>query len=253
MNLLESFVIGISMYSKIPMWRVDWNEKNMKYALCFFPVVGVVIGCVSFLVGNLLLHIGCNALCFAGSMTLLPILISGGIHMDGFMDTMDARSSYGDRERKLEILKDSHAGAFAILGLGCYLVFSLAVWSEVTKEKLPVIAAGFVLSRAMSGFSVVNFRAARTSGLGKTFQDGAQKRRVSIVMILWFLLAGAGMVVVGGILGCAAILAALLVFWYYHHVAMKEFGGMTGDLAGYFLELCELMIVVAVVLAGGLL
>lgn len=253
MNLLESFVIGISMYSKIPMWRVDWNEKNMKYALCFFPVVGVVIGCVIFLVGNLLLHIGCNVLCFAGIMTLLPILISGGIHMDGFMDTMDARSSYGDRERKLEILKDSHAGAFAILGLGCYLVFSLAVWSEVTKEQLPVIAAGFVLSRAMSGFSVVNFRAARSSGLGKTFQDGAQKIRVSIVMILWFLLAGAGMVVVGGILGCAAIVAALLVFWYYHHVAMKEFGGMTGDLAGYFLELCELMMVAAVVLAGGLL
>ena len=52
MYLLESCVIAISMYSKIPMPRVEWKEKNMKYAMCFFPLVGCVNGILVFGLGN---------------------------------------------------------------------------------------------------------------------------------------------------------------------------------------------------------
>ena len=152
MKLFGAMAIGISMYSKIPMPRVEWNKENMKYAICFFPLVGAVIGVVQTLLGTFLLtHTGCGKLFFAGIMTIVPILISGGIHMDGLLDTFDALSSYADREKKLEILKDSRAGAFAVLGLGVYLVASLAVWSEITADMLPVIGAGYVCSRALSG------------------------------------------------------------------------------------------------------
>lgn len=71
---------------------------------------------------------------FAGVMTLLPVLVNGGIHMDGFLDTMDALNSYGSREKKLEILKDSRTGAFAVIGFGLYLVASLALWSEANQK-----------------------------------------------------------------------------------------------------------------------
>lgn len=253
MKLIESFVVGMSMYSKIPMWKVEWNEKNMKYALCFFPVVGVVIGICMYCLGTFLLKKGCTQSLFSGAMTLLPILISGGIHMDGFMDTMDARSSYGDKERKLEILKDSHAGAFAILGLGCYLVWSMAVWSEGERSDLRTLAFVYVMSRALSGYSVVRFPSARKEGLGKTFQKGARKRAVSLTMVLWFGISAAGMLYFGGLRGGAGVAAALLVFGYYAWFSKKEFGGMTGDLAGYFLELCELAVITVVILLGGIL
>lgn len=170
--------------------------------------------------------------------------------MDGFMDTMDALSSYGDREKKLAILKDSHAGAFAILGLGCYMVWSVAVYSEVRIEQLPVIAAGFVLSRSMSAFSVMNFPSAREKGLGRTFQEQGHKRRVTAVAVVWFVLAGFAMLWSGGMCGVLSLAAALMVFAYYRHVAVKEFGGMTGDLAGFFLQLCELAIVTAAVISN---
>lgn len=252
MNVLQSMIIGISMYSKIPMPRVEWNEKNMKYAMCSFPLVGAVIGVVIWLVGTLLLKFRCPELVFAAAMTLIPILITGGIHMDGFMDTMDALSSYGDKEKKLAILKDTHTGAFAILGMGCYLVWNVAVWSMIPQAMLPVISAGYVMTRSMSGFSIMNFPSARKDGLGKTFQEGAQRKTVSIVMVLWFLAAAAVMLYTGKAAGVLCLVGALLVFWYYHHMAMKQFGGMTGDLAGYFLQMCELMILTAAAVAGGM-
>ena len=176
MYLLQSLAIAISMYSKIPVPTVDWNEKNMKYAMCFFPVVGAAAGGLQLLIGYLLLkYTSCGNLFFAIAMVLIPVIVSGGIHLDGFADTVDALSSYGDREKKLEILKDPNTGAFAVIGLCVYFLADTALWSEVTVELLPVIACTYMLSRSLSGISVVSFRAAKNSGLLRTFQDGAQK------------------------------------------------------------------------------
>lgn len=250
MNLLQSMIIAFSMYSKIPMPRVEWQEKNMKYAMCFFPLIGAVIGTCVLVIGNLLSAGTFGKLFMAAVMTLLPILITGGIHMDGFLDTMDALSSYGDREKKLAILKDSHAGAFAVLGMGCYLVWNVAVWSEARAEMLPVIACGYVLSRAFSGLSVVTFPAARNSGLVKTFQDGAHKRRVRIVMICWIAAVSLLMLYLDRKTGITAVLCAVIVFLYYRRICRKQFGGITGDLAGYFLQVCELAVLTGIVLAG---
>lgn len=250
MNVLQSMIIAFSMYSKFPMPQIAWHEKNMKYAMCFFPMVGMVIGLCESVVGYWILGRGCGMFFFSACMTLLPILLTGGIHLDGFMDTTDALASYGDREKKLEILKDSHAGAFAVIGLSVYLIWSLAMWSEVRMEMLPVIGAGMVLSRALSGFSVVTFPAARKDGLGKTFQDGSQKKRTRIVMCAYAAAAAGWMIICHPLYGFAATFCAAGSFAYYAWMSKKQFGGMTGDLAGYFLQICELAMLTGIVLVG---
>lgn len=251
MNVIQSFVIAISMYSKIPMPGVEWNKENMRYAMCFFPIVGVVIGIVTYLAGLVMFHLSVGPV-FRGSVfTLIPLLISGGIHMDGFMDTMDALASYGDQEKKLEILKDSHAGAFAIMGFGCYLIWSMAVWSQITEEMLGVSCIIYTVSRALSGLSVVTFQAARNSGLLKTFQDGAQKKTVRITMAGYLVIAVCAAVVVEIKGATGMVLAAGIVFLYYRNVCNKQFGGVTGDLAGYFLESSELAMITSILIFGG--
>ena len=180
MWIFNSLIIAIAMYSKIPMPQAEWNEKNMRYAMCFFPVVGVVIGAAEFAAGYALLHwLHCKPLLFSVAMTLIPVLITGGIHLDGFADTVDAMSSYAERERRLEILKDPHTGAFAIIGLCCYFLANVGIWSEIGEKKLLVACCIFAFSRAMSGLAVVSFKAAKNSGLLRTFQDGAAKRSQS--------------------------------------------------------------------------
>ena len=240
MSIINSFFIALSMYSRIPVPRVDWEKENLRYAMCFFPMIGVVIGAVMYLAGWLLDKAAVGTLFRGVVFTLIPIMITGGIHMDGFMDTMDALGSWGDREKKLEILKDSHAGAFALLGMGCYLMWSVAVWSELPAEVLRVCGVGFVLSRALSGFSVVTFPAARNSGLLKMFQDGAQKKVVRITMCLYVAAAVIMMAVMNARAMTGAVIGVMIAFLYYIVVSRKQFGGVTGDLAGFFLETAEL-------------
>ena len=249
MWLLNAMIIAIAMYSKIPMPRVDWNEKNMRYAMCFFPLVGVIIGVWEIVAGNLItVWKGEGTFFYAVVLTLIPVFITGGIHLDGFADTMDAKSSYGDREKKLQILKAPHTGAFAIISLCCYFLLCVGIFSEMRIERLFAAALVFVFSRSLSGISVVTFPAAKNSGLLRTFQDGAQKRSVRIVLIFWLLAAGIGLYLTAGLCGVASIVVGLAVFLYYDRFSRKQFGGITGDLAGYFLQLCELFMIAVLAL-----
>ena len=109
--MLKSLAIAVSMYSRIPVPNFSWDDKSAKYALCYFPFVGLIIGIAEFAAFFLLSYIETNILKLC-IMCTVPLIISGGIHMDGFMDTVDALSSYSDKERKLEILKDPNTGAF---------------------------------------------------------------------------------------------------------------------------------------------
>lgn len=147
-NWRESFIIAFSMYSRIPMPRTEWTEAGMQYALCFFPAIGIVIGavvCVFMWIAQQV-RLGEIAVCCIG--TAIPLLITGGIHMDGFLDTTDAHSSFADREKKLEILKDPNTGAFAVIGYGVYLLLYLSAWSELKIVAFPAVASIYVMTRA---------------------------------------------------------------------------------------------------------
>ena len=90
MKFLEPMIIAFSMYSKIPMPRIEWNKKNMKYTMCFFPLIGVVTGAIiylagMFLDGNIFSKVHSGRLMFAAIMTLIPVFVSGGIHLDGWI------------------------------------------------------------------------------------------------------------------------------------------------------------------------
>lgn len=243
---LESLIIACSMYSGIPMPQVEWSEGGMRYALCFFPVVGVIIGALMVLFDRAGRELFPGSLAYACIGTAIPLLVTGGIHMDGFLDTVDARSSHQSRERKLAILKDPHTGAFAIIGCGVYLLLYLAVLDRLGAEAFPAAAGIYVLVRALSGLSVVWFPKARKDGLASQFAAGARPAAVRIVLVVWAVLSVLYIGWFGGMFPAAvlAVTAGAVFFWYYR-MAMQEFGGMTGDLAGYFLQVSELVLLAA--------
>lgn len=246
--LLKSFIIAFSMYSKIPMPNIKWDEKSMKYVFCFFPLVGLVIGTIVWLAGNFLLYKGVNTLLFSAVMTVLPVLISGGIHLDGYLDTIDAICSYADKEKRLKILKDPNSGAFAVIGGLCYFTLTFGLWSCIDKNSLPIVALGYVISRALSGFTVVTFPQARKSGLSADFANSATK--ITAFVLLIYAVVAIILCVDINITKTLVIALVLIVILVYHYInAVKKFGGITGDLAGFCLQLCELGILVGCVVA----
>ena len=107
---------------------------------------------------------GFNTSVYAVVMTALPVLVSGGIHTDGFIDTVDALSSYGDKEKKLEILKDPHTGAFAIIGAVMYYLLFFGFMTEIWDIKATIaVSVGFVLSRSLSGLAIGIFNVQKTA------------------------------------------------------------------------------------------
>lgn len=252
-QVVSSFVHAFSMYSKIPMPRASWKKEDMKYAMCFFPLIGVVIGAIMYGAFHLLNYLSVGEILKAAILSVIPILITGGIHLDGWLDTMDARNSYKDREAKLEILKDPHIGAFAVIKSMVYAIVLVGFISEISNRSFVIIAIGFTLSRAFSGLGVVYFKGAKKDGLLATFSSSAEKKIVRFVLISYVIACGIVMAILNPVMGISCFIMSGIVFLYYRHMAYKEFGGTTGDLAGYFLQLCELMILITAVIVDYLL
>ena len=249
MRIIKSFFISFSIYSKIPVPQFAWKEEDMRYTLCFFPWIGAVIGALELLWFWLCGWLGIGTLCYTAVGTAIPLVISGGFHVDGFVDTMDAFHSYQNRERKLEILKDSHIGAFAVIMLMLYYLIYAGAFSEIRQWKsMGVLAAGFFASRCLSGIGVVSFPSAKSDGLLYLFASSAPEWSVKISLYVQLVLCFGLMLVINIRTGSAVIFAALGSFAYYRYRSIKELGGITGDTAGYFVTVCEAAMVVAAAL-----
>lgn len=248
-SLAAALAIAFSIYSQIPVPQFPWKEEDMKYTLCFFPWVGAVIGGLVYLWSLLCRRFGIGELCYLLIGTAIPLLVTGGFHVDGFMDTMDAFHSYGSREKKLEILKDPHIGAFAVIMLALYGLLYMGAFSEVRDERLlRIVCGGFFLSRSLSGIGAVSFPKAKGEGMLYEAAERSQKGVVKGALYLQSLLCICFMLR-QSLLGGAVVAAALVSFGYYARRTRKELGGITGDTAGFFVLICEacMMTVAAVI------
>lgn len=243
-TLWRSFILATSMYSKLPVPKTEWSDRAMAYVFCFFPWLGLVIGGLEWLWIQISQALGLGSLLFAAVSVLLPVAVTGGIHLDGLCDTCDALGSHLPRERKLEILKDTHTGAFALIGLGSYLLLFTALWAEV--DAVPCLLLIPVLSRTLSGLCAVTMKNARGTGLLASFSQASDLRCNRIVLVLWLAATATGLFLLDGL---PVLIGAALALGYYIYMSKKEFGGITGDLAGWFVQICELVCLACVVLA----
>lgn len=249
MKIIKSMIIAFSMYSKIPMPKLMWKEEDMKYSLFFFPFIGAIMGCILFGWWRLSNYLKIGAGLWAGIAAFIPILVTGGIHLDGFLDTIDARSSYQSKQKKLEILKDPHCGAFAIIGGGIYLILYFGAATEI-KTDIAVIMMGFTytLTRILSALALVWLPSAKKEGLLYTFSSAAHKTAMRVSLSLLHVGCMIGMYLLWGVKGLILSGIPLIAFLYYKRMSYKEFGGITGDLAGYFLQLCELLMMISIII-----
>ncbi|MDR3240132.1 MAG: adenosylcobinamide-GDP ribazoletransferase [Clostridiales bacterium] len=250
-NLIQAMFISFSTYSAIPVPNFVWNEENLRFHICFLPAVGLVEGALLCLWKLLCGYLGAGSVFFAAGAAILPFLVTGGIHMDGFCDTVDALSSNQDRAAMLTILKDPHAGAFAVIFAGIYMLAVFGLYTEITEMRgIFLMAAGFVLSRSVTAISIVTLRKARSNGLLVATTKDARQKAVAISMSILTALCAAAMVWIDPMPGLLCLICVAVAFFRYRAFVYHKLNGVTGDTTGFWIQICELLIMICIFTGG---
>ena len=248
MKWVKSFLLAFSMYSRIPMPQVDYKEGDGQYSFCFFPAVGVVIGVLEFLWFGFCKN-GMSQLATVFIATAIPLVVTGGFHVDGFLDVTDALSSYRSLDEKKRILRDPHIGAFAVIGLATAgLVFTGFLAELQTAEEVCFFAGCFALARIFSGLAA--FYLPKFDENDNLAQTVAMQDLRIVPAVLWLeLLAwmcGFGMLNLQTM--AAEMAASAFLFCFYRWKMLREFGGTVGDTAGWYVVVQEVVYLLVLVL-----
>ena len=242
MRLIRAFFMCLGMFTSIPCPYRPWDEDARDWMLVMLPAVGLVVGLLWVILG--LLGWGLFPAVGGALVAALPWLLTGFIHLDGYMDTCDAMLSWRPLEKRLEILKDSHTGAYAVVGLGLLLLFS----HDATQGLADLRALVFVpvVSRCGSALSVLTLKPIGHSQYAGT--KGRMPQRLAVIL-MWL------MTIVACALWMGSPAIALLVETAAYGLAMtwvyRTLKGVSGDVAGFALTVSECAALIALTRLGG--
>lgn len=233
---MKSFRIALSFLTTLPLrYKGEWDERAFSQATIFYPLVGMLIGGIVAAVLWLFVHVNLFFAAFAAVLT--PILLTGGMHLDGFMDMCDGLLASRGPERALEIMKDSRVGSFAVIGIVLLLLgrFTLYTWLLPTQFMISAVLTAFAFSRFVMLYAIISYPSARTTGLGYTVQ-----RYVSKPALFWSLLLLAALLILSrALLLLPALLLSFGFMVFFTGKVSKYLGGLTGDIYGAVAEMAE--------------
>jgi adenosylcobinamide-GDP ribazoletransferase len=230
---LTALSMALCMYTALPLPLKRWDEKARPLMLVFLPVVGLVLGLLWYGLALLMGLLALPGAVFAALLALYPYLITGHLHLDGYMDCTDAILSRRSQEEKRRILKDPHVGAFAVISLAALflLCFAFAFSLPETAELRALIFVPAAV-RCVSALCVVNFRPLPGSQYAKGFDRSARLVHTGILGVMLPLSLGAAFLL-GGLGAVLPPLTAALACYLGILYARSQLGGMSGDVAGY--------------------
>ena len=257
-KILEPLIIIISVYTRIPMPMVYWNNTNLKYAFCFLPAAGLIAGAAQAAWAALACITGISPVFGAAAACAVPLLVTGGIHIDGFSDTMDALSSHAERQKKLEIMDDPHIGAFGVMWITVYMMLYAASYYEIlsfasSKDSLIgiliLLIAFPVISRAAAALAISTTALSKKKGMLYTFTSASDVKAVGTAAAAVIIISVLAVAYVSAAFAALSAVLIILLFLYFRRMAVKEFGGISGDLCGWLIQMTELILTAAAALS----
>lgn len=259
MRYIQAFFMSLGMFSSIPCPYRPWNEKSRHLMLVFLPPVGLLMGTLWYGIFLLLNWLNIPVPLQTAALVLYPFIITGFIHLDGFMDTSDAILSRRPLEEKLRILKDPHTGAFAVISVAILFTVCFAAMSAVMeqvhwKETLGIVGENPLLSlilipvvtRCCSSAAVLAGKPLAHSQYQG--ENGHQKPLAKMIAVILmglsvFLFAwtlGLGMWIQEASYSVLIVLTGTAISYFMAMIgAVHHLKGVSGDLAGYALTIAE--------------
>ena len=213
-----------------------FSAKEIGAAVGYFPLVGAILGALLAVSDTLLAGIfpspARNALLLA-----LWVLLTGALHMDGLLDSLDGLLGGGTPEKRLAIMRDERVGAYALIGGSLLLLLKFSALFSLP-DRWAALVITPTLGRWGMSLAIVAFPYARPEGLGRTMKDQASWLHASIAT----LAALAVVWLIGQLTGLALMVVAALGVILGARYALSRIPGLTGDIYGALNEIIEILI-----------
>ena len=236
---LHALAMCMSTFCALPSPFRIWDEDARPLMSLFLPLVGLLTGGLWTLTAYLTRPLALPPLVCGAVLCAFPFLITGGIHMDGFMDVVDAVKSRRPLEERRKILKDPHVGSFAVLASILLITVQFALFASAKSgANLFALILIAVASRTVAALCVSLLRPMPTSEYSGAYRRGVNKPQTVVLFAILALCIALGFVF-SGKYGFAplAVTAGYLLSAFF---AFRSLGGMSGDVSGYALTVGEL-------------
>ena len=235
---MRGFLIALTFLTRIPMPapKVEITSEEFARSYFYYPLVGLVLGLLLWLLAKASIPYF-PPMVLGALLLVAQLMLTGGIHLDGFMDSMDGLLSARSPERIFEIMKDSRIGAHACMALVGLLLLKFSLLASLTPTQFSILLVMPMLSRWVFQIGVIGFPYARPQGLGKGIHERTHWIPFlfsgCLVLVASYYLAGfAGLIAFGVCIITVTLLASGI---------SSLLGGLTGDLYGAFIELSEVV------------
>lgn len=246
-----SFLLALQFLTAIPV-RVsgEVTPRMMGRAMAWFPVVGLMLGAILAL-ADLALQAIFPPTMAAALLLVVWVALTGALHLDGFLDCCDGLLVAKSPEKRLEILRDTRVGAFAVVGAVCLLLLKFTALLELpVGGRSSVLLVTPVLTRAVMVYAARAYPYARTGpGLGQLFRDGLTWREVALATVVAVAVAWLAL----GLTGLALALCVWLLTVGAAWLVQRRIPGLTGDVYGAINELTEVGALLFLLIVGRLL
>ena len=243
--MINSFLIALTFLSIFPLGQKffpDWSGRNLRFFCVMLPIVGILFAAFWVLIFLVLIKLENISSEFRGFiMTLLTLILTGGLHMDGLMDSCDAIFSRLDRETKLKILSDPHSGSFAVIGCVIALLSKTFLFSEIFSHGFQTNFLIPIYSRLGMAVLLNNLPFAKHDGLAVMLGTLRERRDNFFFAVIFAMLI---------FFDASKIIPVIFIFSLiiWSKICLKIFGGITGDLLGAFLEISEILLLIGTVI-----
>lgn len=235
-----------------------WTEEDFGRSVKFFPLIGAVLGiCYAAAIGALIFLTNGGVPIFTGAVEFfLSVLLTGGIHCDGLMDSADGLFSGREREKMLVIMKDSRAGAFGVVSLVTAAALFISALAELTRiSPLWTCAAVYsapIIGRLMMVLVIGLFPYARPEGMGKAFAKYTTRQTLAWAAAETILLLAPAVFVAPDLFFAEvmALGAAIIFSLKFGQFATEKLGGVTGDIYGAAEMLSEIFVAAVFLMAA---
>lgn len=233
--MIKGLILSIQFLTRLPInIPIDFNDDNIRGSTFFYPFVGVLLGILASIPYYFLNIYNKNIAAFLTVMMM--IILTGGLHLDGLSDTADGFFSNKDKEKTLDIMKDSRIGAFGVLSLILIILFKYILISNMEKDLIVALILSMGNSRLIVLFQIALKKVARPGGLGDMIHKSQPRKYILAGSLLYILLIlSIDMVYLIPLLG-TIVMGELISLYTY-----KKIEGFTGDVYGATIEITELI------------